>query len=55
MIVTHKFEGGDKGIWGVGLQLKRLEGKGYGLVFIFIVFHELGVGLKQFGGVVVVN
>ena len=28
MIVTHKFEGGDKSILGVGLRLKRLEGKG---------------------------
>ena len=28
MIVTHKFEGGDKSILEVGLPLKRLEGKG---------------------------
>ena len=28
MIVTHKFEGGDKSILEVGLWLKRLEGKG---------------------------
>ena len=28
MIVTHKFEGGDKSILEVGLLLKRLEGKG---------------------------
>ena len=51
------FEGEDKSILKVGLiiRLKRLEGKGYGLVFLISVFHELGVGLKQFGGVVIVN
>ena len=27
MIVTHKFDGGDKSILEVGLRLKRLEGR----------------------------